>query len=158
MTFERYTELLTKCFQTLHKDVDQRYSDHQKVEKVLKGITMQEPELSGAKAVIDMLYPRDFTGACTYFSTQVARVHGPAVLEGKPEEESAVSTRLRVVAEATGEAADILEDVAMVVWRTRWRTQPRAWNSAYNYQWCQCIRPKSKFQTPWRPCLCHAAS
>jgi len=83
MTFERYTELLTKCFQTLHKDVDQRYSDRQKVEKFLKGITTQEPELSGAKAVIDMRYPRDFTGACAYFSTQVARVHGPAVLEGK---------------------------------------------------------------------------
>ena len=31
MTFERYTELLTKCFQTLHKDEDERYSDRQKL-------------------------------------------------------------------------------------------------------------------------------
>ena len=54
MTCERYTELLIKCFQKLHKDIDQRYSDHQKVEKFLKGITTQDPELSGAKAVIDM--------------------------------------------------------------------------------------------------------
>ena len=83
MTFERYTELMTKCFQTLHKDADQRYSDRQKVEKFLKGVMVQEPELAGAKAVIDMQFPRDFTGACSYFSTQVARVHGPAVLESK---------------------------------------------------------------------------
>ena len=60
-----------------------------------------------------MRYPRDFTGACAYFSTQVARVHGPAVLNR--EEESAASTRLRVVAEAVGDAADVLEDAAMDV-------------------------------------------
>ena len=83
MTFERYTELMTKCFQTLHKDEDQRYSDRQKVEKFLKGIMTQEAELAGAKAVVDSRYPRDFTAACSYFSTQVARVHGPAVLESK---------------------------------------------------------------------------
>ena len=34
-----------------------------------------------AKVIIDQQYPRDFTGACAYFSQQVAQIHGPAQLE-----------------------------------------------------------------------------
>jgi hypothetical protein len=81
MSFEKCTEIMTKCFNTLHKDIDQRYSDRQKVEKLLKIIRCQENELSAAKAVIDQQYPRDFVGACAYFSQQVSRIHGPAQLE-----------------------------------------------------------------------------
>jgi hypothetical protein len=81
MSFERCTEIMTKCFNTLHKDVDQRYSDRQKVEKLLKAIRCQDQELLAAKVVIDQQYPRDFIAACGYFSQQVARVHGPAQLE-----------------------------------------------------------------------------
>jgi hypothetical protein len=45
MSFERCTEIMTKCFNTLHKDPDQRYSDRQKVEKLLKAIRCTDPEL-----------------------------------------------------------------------------------------------------------------
>jgi hypothetical protein len=38
MSFERCTDITTKCFNTLHKDPDQRYSDQRKVEKLLKAI------------------------------------------------------------------------------------------------------------------------
>ncbi len=38
MSFEKYTELLTKCFTTLDKDPDERVSERQKVERLLKGI------------------------------------------------------------------------------------------------------------------------
>ena len=72
---------MTKCFNTLHKDIDQRYSDRQKVEKLLKAIRCQDAELLAAKSIIDQQYPRDFVGACAYFSQQVARIHGPAQLE-----------------------------------------------------------------------------
>lgn len=85
MSFEKCTEIMTKCFNTLHKDVDQRYSDRQKVEKLLKIIKCQEGELLAAKVVIDQQYPRDFVGACGYFSQQVARIHGPAQLEYKQQ-------------------------------------------------------------------------
>jgi hypothetical protein len=81
MSFERCTEIMTKCFTTLHKDVDQRYSDRQKVEKLLKAIRCSDPELLAAKAIIDQTFTRDFVGACGYFSQQVARIHGPAQLE-----------------------------------------------------------------------------
>ena len=81
LSFERCTEMMTKCFNTLHKDPDQRFSDRQKVEKLLKAIKTSDSELSAAKAVIDMSFPRDFVGACGYFSQQVARIHGPAQLE-----------------------------------------------------------------------------
>jgi uncharacterized membrane protein YgcG len=81
MSFERCTEIMTKCFNTLHKDPDQRYSDRQKVEKLLKAIRCQDPELLAAKVVIDQQYPRNFIEACGYFSQQVARIHGPAQLE-----------------------------------------------------------------------------
>lgn len=85
MSFEKCTEVMTKCFNTLHKDPDQRYSDRQKVEKLLKSIKCQEGELLAAKVVIDQQYPRDFVGACGYFSQQVARIHGPAQLEYKQQ-------------------------------------------------------------------------
>ena len=81
MGFEKCTEIMTKCFNTLHKDPDQWYSDQQKVEKLLKAIKCQDSELLAAKAVIDQQFPRDYIGACRYFSRQVARIHGPAHLE-----------------------------------------------------------------------------
>jgi hypothetical protein len=81
MSFEKCTEIMTKCFNTLHKDPDQRYSDRQKVEKLLRAIKCQDQELLAAKVVIDQQYPRDFINACGYFSQQVARIHGPAQLE-----------------------------------------------------------------------------
>jgi hypothetical protein len=34
LSFERCTEIMTKCFHTLHKDPDQRYSERRKVEKL----------------------------------------------------------------------------------------------------------------------------
>jgi hypothetical protein len=37
MSFKKCTEVMTKCFNTLHKDLDQRYSDRQKVEKLTQG-------------------------------------------------------------------------------------------------------------------------
>jgi hypothetical protein len=85
MSFEKCTEIMTKCFNTLHKDPDQRYSPRQKVEKLLKAIKCQDGELLAAKVVIDQQYPRDFVGACGYFSQQVARIHGPAQLEIKQQ-------------------------------------------------------------------------
>jgi hypothetical protein len=81
MSFERCTEIMTKCFNTLHKDPDQRFSDCQKVEKLLKAIRCSDSELLAAKAIIDQNFPRNFIGACGYFSQQVARIHGPAQLE-----------------------------------------------------------------------------
>jgi hypothetical protein len=74
---------MTKCFNTLHKDVDQRFLDRQKIEKLLKAIHCQAAELLAAKAVIDQQYPQDFIGACGYFSQQVAHIHGSAQLEFK---------------------------------------------------------------------------
>jgi hypothetical protein len=81
MSFEHCTEIMAKCFNTLHKDPDQRLSDHQKIEKLLKAICCSDPELITAKALIDQNFPRNFIGACRYFSQQVACIHGPAQLE-----------------------------------------------------------------------------
>ena len=52
MSFERYTELLTKCLLTLYKDIDKKLSDIQKVNALLKGIKTQDMELSASKSVI----------------------------------------------------------------------------------------------------------
>ena len=83
LSFEKVTEIMTKCFNTLHKDVNQRYLDHQKVEKLLKVIQCQDAELIASKSIIDQQFLHNFIGACSFFSTQVARVHGPAQLEYK---------------------------------------------------------------------------
>jgi hypothetical protein len=42
MSFEKCTKIMTKCFNTLHKDPDQCYSNRQKVEKLLKAIRCQD--------------------------------------------------------------------------------------------------------------------
>jgi len=83
MSFEKYTELLTKSFTTLDKDEDERLSERQKVEKLLKGISTPDAELTACKAVISQNYRTDFTGACAYFSQEVARLHGGAQLENR---------------------------------------------------------------------------
>jgi hypothetical protein len=70
MSFEKCTKIMTKCFNTLHKDKEQRLSDQQKVKKLLKAIHCQDAELLAVKAVIDQQYPRDYIGACGYFSQQ----------------------------------------------------------------------------------------
>jgi hypothetical protein len=57
MSFEKCTEIMTKCFNTLHKDLDQRFSDRQKVKKLLKAIRCQDTELLAAKAMINQQYP-----------------------------------------------------------------------------------------------------
>ena len=45
MSFEHYTEILTKCFLTLDKDIDEKLSETQKVSALLKGIKTQDMEL-----------------------------------------------------------------------------------------------------------------
>ena len=56
MSFEKVTEMMTKCFNMLHKDPDERYLDCQKVEKLLKSIKCQEGKLLATKVVIDQNY------------------------------------------------------------------------------------------------------
>ena len=85
MSFEKVMEMMTKCFNMLHKDPDEHYSDRQKVEKLLKTIKCQDGELLAAKVIIDQNYLRDYVGACGYFSKQVARIHGHAQLEYKQQ-------------------------------------------------------------------------
>ena len=75
MSFEKYTEFLTKAFTTLEKDEDERLSNHQKVEQLIKGINTGDAELQASKVVIMQNYPRDFIGACVYFSQQDSWLH-----------------------------------------------------------------------------------
>ena len=56
MSFEKVMEMMTKCFNTLHKGPDEHYSDRQKVEKLLKTIKCQDCELLAAKVIIDQNY------------------------------------------------------------------------------------------------------
>jgi hypothetical protein len=83
LNFERCTEIMTKCFNTLYKDVDERYTERQKVEKLIQAIRCDDAELVAAKVVIRQQYPRDFVAACGFFSMEVSRVHGAAQLEYK---------------------------------------------------------------------------
>ena len=83
MSFEKVVEQLSLIFQTLNKDDDESLSDRQQVEKLLKCITTDDPELRGAKVVVSNQYAADFTNACAFFSREVARIHGPAQLEAR---------------------------------------------------------------------------
>jgi hypothetical protein len=82
MNFEKCMEIMTKCFNTLHKDPDQSYSDQQKVERLLKAIKCQgRCGITCGKAIINQQFPCDYVGTCGNFTSQVAQIHGPAQLE-----------------------------------------------------------------------------
>jgi hypothetical protein len=81
LSFEKVMEILSKSFSTLDKDPDERYSEHQKVEKLLQCIQTPDMEVVAQKSVITSQYANDFSGACNYFSAQVSRLHGGAQLE-----------------------------------------------------------------------------
>jgi hypothetical protein len=46
-------EILSRSFSTLDKDPDERYSEHQKVEKLLQCIQTPDMEASGGSEVSD---------------------------------------------------------------------------------------------------------
>jgi uncharacterized membrane protein YgcG len=81
LSFEKVMEILSKSFSTLDKDPDKRYSECQKVEKLLQCIQMPDMEVVAQKLVIASQYANDFSGACNYFSAQVSHLHGGAQLE-----------------------------------------------------------------------------
>jgi hypothetical protein len=81
LSFEKVMEILSKSFSTLDKDLDERYSECQKVEKLLQCIQMPDMEVVAQKSVIVLQYANDFSGACNYFLAQVSHLHGRAQLE-----------------------------------------------------------------------------
>jgi hypothetical protein len=81
LSFEKVMVILSKSFSTLDKDPDERYSECQKVEKLLQCIQMPGMEVVAQKSVIASQYADDFSGTCNYFSAQVSRLHGGAQLE-----------------------------------------------------------------------------
>ncbi len=85
LSFEKVMEILSKSFSTLDKDRDERYSERQKVEKLLQCIQMPDMEVVAQKLVIASQYANDFSGACNYFSAQVSRLHGGAQLENRED-------------------------------------------------------------------------
>jgi hypothetical protein len=74
-------EILSKSFSTLDKDLDKRYLECQKVEKLLQCIQTPDMEVVTQTSVIVSQYANDFSGACNYFSAQVSHLHGGAQLE-----------------------------------------------------------------------------
>jgi hypothetical protein len=74
-------EILSKSFSALDKDPDKRYSECQKVEKLLQYIQMLDMEVVAQKPVIVSQYANDFLGACNYFLAQVSHLHSSVQLE-----------------------------------------------------------------------------
>ena len=83
MSFEFYQTLLTKALRTLSKSPDDRLSNRQQVETLMRGFKPSDPELIAAKSVVRQSYPADLVGACAYLGSMVAELHGTAVLESR---------------------------------------------------------------------------
>ena len=64
MSFEYYSGKLKCIFHVLDKDPDERLSNQQQVEHLLRGICMDDAELKGAKAVVSSQHANDFDAAC----------------------------------------------------------------------------------------------
>jgi hypothetical protein len=71
LSFEKVMEILSKVFSTLDKDPDKRYSECQKVDKLLQCVQTLDMEVVAQKLVIASQYANDFLGACNYFLAQV---------------------------------------------------------------------------------------
>ena len=81
LSFEKYTERLTKAFTTLGKDREEALTGRKQVEHLLKGIKTSDTELIASKAIMANRHCENFAEACAYFGAEVARVHPAAQLE-----------------------------------------------------------------------------
>jgi hypothetical protein len=113
LSFEKVMEILSKSFSTLDKDLDERYSERQKVEKLLQCIQTPDMEVVAQKSVIASQYANDFSGTCNYFSAQVSRLHGGAQLENSKYMKSVMC--LLCMAAAVKMAAAVEDVVALAV-------------------------------------------
>ena len=52
MSFEKYTEMIIKCFSTLDKDEDEKLSNQQKVNAIINGISVQDMPIMAATSYI----------------------------------------------------------------------------------------------------------
>ena len=85
ISFEKYTEMIIKCFSTLDKGEDEKLSDQQKVNAIINSIKVQDVHLMAATSYIAGQYPRAVTMACAYLSREVARIHGSAQVAGQTD-------------------------------------------------------------------------
>ena len=67
----------------MDKDEDEKLSNQQKVNVIIIGIKVQDVQLMAATSYIAGKYPRDVTMAFTYFSREVAWIHGSAQIAGQ---------------------------------------------------------------------------
>lgn len=81
MPFEHVQTLMTKAILTLRKSPEDRLSNRQEVDRLLKCFNPQDNELIAAKAVVRDRYSDDFAGACAYLGATIASVHGAAQVE-----------------------------------------------------------------------------
>jgi hypothetical protein len=81
LSFEKVMEIFSKSLSTLDKDPDERYSECQKVNKLLQCIQMPDMEVVAQKSVIASQYANDFLGTCNYFLAHVSHLYGGAQLE-----------------------------------------------------------------------------
>ena len=78
MSFEKYTEMINKCFSTLEKDEDEKLSKQKKVNAIINGIRVQDVQLMAATLHIAGKYSGDVRMSCAYFSREVSWIHGSA--------------------------------------------------------------------------------
>ena len=50
--FEKYTEMIIKCFSTLDKDEDEKLSNQQKVNAIINGIRIEDVQIMTATSYI----------------------------------------------------------------------------------------------------------
>ena len=64
MLFEKYTEMIIKCFSTVDKDEDEKLYEQKNVNAIINGIRVQDVQLMAATLYIAGQYPRDVTMVC----------------------------------------------------------------------------------------------
>jgi hypothetical protein len=112
LTFKKVMEILSKSFSILDKDLVERLSECQKVEKLLSCIQTQDMEMVAQKSIIASQYPNDFSGACNYFSAQVSRLHAGAQLENSKHKNKKTSLQCKVV---VVERMAVVAEVAVIL-------------------------------------------
>lgn len=89
--FETFVSNIRSAFATLDRVSDEKYSERKKVEYLQQVITPTENRLVTHVQILSVQYPKDFDGALTHMSTEIAKVYAGVQQQQESKKRRAIS-------------------------------------------------------------------
>ena len=97
MLFEKYTEMIIKCFSTLDKDECEKLSGEQKFNAIINCIIFQYVHIMAATLYVSGKYLHDVNMVRAYVSREVAQIHSSAQVDVQTSRRKAVTSTQQTV-------------------------------------------------------------